>query len=142
MPQNAADESAAATRIKPRGTSGGQLGSLPAAAPDATRPRPREPQSSAPPESVPGTGSNWEHPEHWQRHHDATLAPGSVIKERFLLESVLGQGGMGVVYRALDRRKEEAQDRDPYVAVKVLSEEFRRHPNALIALQRERQVRV
>jgi serine/threonine protein kinase len=44
---------------------------------------------------------------------------------------------MGVVYRALDRRRLEAQDPDPYVAIKILSDEFRRHPKALIALQRE-----
>jgi non-specific serine/threonine protein kinase len=44
---------------------------------------------------------------------------------------------MGVVYLARDERKVEAQDRDPEMAVKVLNDEFRRHPNALVALQRE-----
>jgi serine/threonine protein kinase len=81
--------------------------------------------------------SDWSHPERWQEAGEAVIQPGSVIKQRFRLESVLGQGGMGVVYRALDVRKQEAQDRDPHVAIKVLGEEFRRHPNALIALQRE-----
>jgi protein kinase-like protein len=33
----------------------------------------------------------------------ATLAPGTVLGERFEIESVLGQGAMGVVYRAKDR---------------------------------------
>ncbi|HEU4617909.1 MAG TPA: protein kinase [Gammaproteobacteria bacterium] len=83
------------------------------------------------------TGSDWSHPEEWESRGDAVLGPGSVVKQRFALESVLGRGGMGVVYRALDRRKQEAQDREPYVAIKILGEEFRRHPNALIALQRE-----
>ncbi|MEN8801796.1 MAG: serine/threonine-protein kinase, partial [Thiogranum sp.] len=41
------------------------------------------------------------------------------------------------VYKALDRRKLEANDRYPYVAVKVLNVEFRAHPDSLIALQRE-----
>lgn len=87
--------------------------------------------------SAPSTGSDWAHPEHWEPRHEGGLEPGAVVKDRFVLESVLGQGGMGVVFRAVDRRKEEARDRDPYVAIKILSEEFRRHPNALIALQRE-----
>ena len=53
------------------------------------------------------------------------------------MEKVLGVGGMGIVYKAKDRLKVEAQDRDPYVAIKVLSEEFKSHPEAFISLQRE-----
>lgn len=60
-----------------------------------------------------------------------------ILKDRFLLEKVLGVGGMGIVYKAKDRLKVEAQDRDPYVAIKVLSEEFKSHPEAFISLQRE-----
>lgn len=60
-----------------------------------------------------------------------------VLKERFVLEEVLGTGGMGIVYRAKDLLMEEAQDRDPYVAIKVLNEEFKTHPEAFISLQRE-----
>ncbi len=60
-----------------------------------------------------------------------------VLKQRFILEKVLGVGGMGVVYKAKDRHKVEAHDRDPYVAIKVLSEEFKAHPESFIALQRE-----
>ncbi len=61
----------------------------------------------------------------------------TVLKERFMLEEVLGAGGMGVVYKAKDFLKVEAKDRDPYVAIKVLSDEFKSHPEAFISLQRE-----
>ena len=60
-----------------------------------------------------------------------------ILKERFVLEKVLGSGGMGVVYKAKDLLKVEANDRDPYVAIKVLNDEFKAHPESFIALQRE-----
>jgi serine/threonine protein kinase len=62
---------------------------------------------------------------------------GSRLKDRFVLEKKIGTGGMGVVFLALDERKIEARDRNPRVAVKVLNDEFRQHPDSLIALQRE-----
>lgn len=65
------------------------------------------------------------------------LGPGCVIKNRFVLEREIGKGGMGVVFAAIDRRKEEAQDPNPLVALKVLSADFQRHPQSFIALQRE-----
>lgn len=64
-------------------------------------------------------------------------AQGGVIKDRFVIESRLGKGGMGQVFRAIDLRKQEAQDDNPRVAIKFLGEEFAKHPRALIALQRE-----
>ncbi len=60
-----------------------------------------------------------------------------ILKNRFVFEEVLGAGGMGVVYKAKDLLKIEAKDREPYVAIKVLSDEFKAHPEAFIALQRE-----
>ncbi len=67
----------------------------------------------------------------------APAAPPRILKQRFILDEKLGSGGMGTVYRAKDLRKVEAQDRQPYVAIKVLNNDFRAHPDAFIALQRE-----
>ncbi|MFS1525025.1 protein kinase domain-containing protein [Microbulbifer sp. 2304DJ12-6] len=61
----------------------------------------------------------------------------TVIKGRFELDKLLGVGGMGAVYKALDRRKLEASDSEPYVAIKLLNDDFQQHPDAFIALQRE-----
>lgn len=82
------------------------------------------------------TGSNWSDPSLWAGDY-ASPTRGSIIKDRFVLEEELGRGGMGVVFKARDLRKEEAQDRNPFVAIKLLNDEFRRHPESLKALQRE-----
>ncbi len=60
-----------------------------------------------------------------------------VLKQRFVLEEKLGSGGMGTVFRAKDLRKVEARDRHPFLAVKVLNNDFREYPDAFIALERE-----
>ena len=67
----------------------------------------------------------------------AELQAGSVLKGRFELKAMVGRGGMGVVFSALDRRKAEAHDPKPDVAVKILNAGFQQHPDAFVALQRE-----
>jgi serine/threonine protein kinase len=69
--------------------------------------------------------------------HHGPLQPGSIIKQRFVLETMIGKGGMGLVFGAIDRRKEEAKDPNPRVALKVLNADFQRHPQSFMALQRE-----
>ncbi len=72
-----------------------------------------------------------------QDDSEKTVGVGSIIKGRFILEEKLGEGGMGVVYRARDKVRVEAKDRHPHVAIKVLNEDFKQHPESFIALQRE-----
>ena len=65
------------------------------------------------------------------------LTVGSTLQNRFVLKEVIGQGGMGTVYRATDLRRQEAKDHQADVAIKILNEEFRNDPELFIALQRE-----
>lgn len=65
------------------------------------------------------------------------LAKGDVLKQRFVLEKLIGKGGMAMVYKARDLRKEEAQDRNPVVAIKILSQQLQEHPDSMKILQRE-----
>jgi serine/threonine protein kinase len=60
-----------------------------------------------------------------------------IVRDRFVILERLGKGGMGEVFKARDLRKEEAEDDNPYVAIKFLGEGFSQHPRALISLQRE-----
>ena len=64
---------------------------------------------------------------------------GTVLKDRFVLEELVGQGGMSLVYRALDKRKLEARSRTPQVAVKILDVSTKNEGAAFMAMQREAQ---
>ena len=68
---------------------------------------------------------------------DREFREGDSLRGRFELISMLGEGGMGAVWKGLDLLKKEAQDRNPYVAIKLLQGDFKEHPEAFIALQRE-----
>jgi hypothetical protein len=65
------------------------------------------------------------------------LGPGDLLANRFVIEATIGSGGMGTVFKARDLRREEAQDRNPYVAVKTLNVDVLRREDSLKILQRE-----
>jgi serine/threonine protein kinase len=88
--------------------------------------------------SNPTTGTSWRTSSGLKQSGGGdNLGPGSVLKERFELMDVLGEGGMGKVYKARDLLKVEAKDKNPYIAVKTLTGDFKQHPESFIALQRE-----
>jgi serine/threonine protein kinase len=70
-------------------------------------------------------------------YHKPFVLGGEAIKDRFIIQKILGQGGMGMVCQALDLRRVEADDDQPYIAIKLLSDDFEQHPDAFKSLQRE-----
>ncbi|MBU3825428.1 MAG: serine/threonine protein kinase [Candidatus Oceanisphaera merdipullorum] len=58
------------------------------------------------------------------------MATAGLLAERYLLERILGVGGMGVVYKAKDLLRESLGDPAPWVALKTLNRDLREHQGA------------
>ena len=66
-----------------------------------------------------------------------SLEVGTVLRDRFRIVGVLGSGGMGTVYKAIDLLKEEALDEQTEIALKVLKPDIPNAELSFMALQRE-----
>ncbi|MSP53002.1 MAG: serine/threonine protein kinase [Gammaproteobacteria bacterium] len=62
---------------------------------------------------------------------------GFTLKDRFVLETKIGTGGMGTVYKARDKRKEEAGIKNPFIAIKIVNDHYKEHPKVFQTLQME-----
>ena len=71
------------------------------------------------------------------REQDPAPGPASVLRDRYVLEALLGSGGTSVVYRAFDLRRDATGAGGQEVAVKLLRPERRGEPRAIARLQRE-----
>lgn len=65
------------------------------------------------------------------------VALPEVLAGRYRIERLLGAGGMGLVYRARDLLSEQFGEPEPYIALKVLNEEFFESPDASALLYTE-----
>lgn len=68
---------------------------------------------------------------------EVPLDPGMCIRRRYVLERLIGSGGMGQVWKAKDLVSERARDPNPFVALKLLNADVEADPDAFVALQRE-----
>ena len=62
----------------------------------------------------------------------AMLSPGDIIANKFEILGLLGEGGMGAVYKA-----KEFGTNNTHVAIKLISSDFAKHPHALASLKNE-----
>jgi tetratricopeptide (TPR) repeat protein/TolB-like protein len=101
----------------------------PAAHPPATASGVMTPPPGSPAGSVPGAGSGTSWPTYVGRV--SQLEPGTEFGPRYRIEAMIGEGGMGTVYKAYDR------DLDRVVALKLLRAELTADTDAMRRFKQE-----
>lgn len=66
-----------------------------------------------------------------------TLAAGDLLRGRYLVQELLGQGGMGTVFAAVDQYRVERAEGEQRVALKVLHTDVIKRPRLFTELRRE-----
>ncbi len=66
-----------------------------------------------------------------------SIAVGDVLRDRYRVQGVLGQGGMGTVFAAIDQYRLDGPNGDQLVAIKVLHTEVIKRPQLFAELRRE-----
>lgn len=65
------------------------------------------------------------------------VTSGTVLRDRYVVEHVVGIGGNSVVFQAIDRHRNSAEEQNERVALKVLRPQLRDNPYALMRMRRE-----
>ena len=84
-------------------------------------------RGGTPPSSHSGQSADASHPASWQR----VVQPGAELGSRYHIASILGEGGMGSVYKAYDR------ELDRLVAIKVIRPGLVADPSAVQRFKQE-----
>src|SRR5262249_2416172 len=84
-----------------------------------------------PPSQTPGSTPSQSRPSGSRSNRAGVFGPGEELGPRFVIESPLGEGGMGRVYKAYDR------ELDRFIALKVLQPELASDPQIIQRFKHE-----